>query len=276
MKRLRVATLNLWNKSGPWQRRMAITAAEIDRLAPDVLGLQEILCLETGEQSQNQVTEIAGDRNWVYGEGHDMTGAWVASGQRLTFGNALVSPHPIREHRTHPLPGADISDQQRSVLHAVVEAPSGPVDVFVTHLNWKLDEGLVRIAQVKALAQLIATAAPDDGRYPPILMGDLNAEPDSDEIRYLLGFTALGEPTNVRFADAWQYAEAGPSVTFDGATNRFAAEHHEPPRRIDYILIRGPHPKGHGKPMAVRRAFDQEVDGIHPSDHYGVVADLRP
>ncbi|MBO6939945.1 MAG: endonuclease/exonuclease/phosphatase family protein [Deltaproteobacteria bacterium] len=276
MDRLRVATLNLWNKSGPWQKRMPIVAAEVDRLAPDLLGLQEVLCLETPKGAQNQATEVAGGRHWVYGEGHDLTRDWVPSGHRMTFGNALVSPHPIREHRTHPLPGADISDQQRSVLHAVVEAPLGPVDVFVTHLNWKLDEGHVRVQQVKALASLIAAEAPADGRYPPILMGDLNAEPESDEIRYLLGYTTLGEPESVRFADVWQYAEPQPSVTFDGQTNPFASEHHEPPRRIDYILVRGPSFDGHGRPVAVQRVFDQAVDGIHPSDHYGVMADLTP
>lgn len=276
MDRLRVATLNLWNKSGPWKKRMAITAAAIDRLAPDLLGLQEVLCLETPTGTLHQAAEVAGDREFVYGAGHDLSAGWIPSDQRLIFGNALVTPHPIREHRTHPLPGADISDQQRSVLHAVVDLPNGPVDVFVTHLNWKLDEGHVRELQVKALAALIAREAPDDGRYPPILMGDLNAEPQSDEIRYLLGFTTLGEPRSVRFADVWQYAGPAPSVTFDGSTNAFAAQHHEPPRRIDYILVRGPHPKGHGRPIAVRRVFDEAVEGIHPSDHYGVMADLTP
>ncbi len=276
MKKLRVATLNLWNKSGPWQKRMAITAAEIDRLAPDLLGLQEVLCLENQAGRQNQAAEVAGDRHWVYGEGHDLTAAWLPKGQRLTFGNALVSPHPIARHATYELPGADDSDQKRSVLHAVVDAPNGPVDVFVTHLNWKLDEGHIRVAQVKALAELVDAEAPDDGRYPPIVMGDMNAEPQSDEIRYLLGFTTLGEERCVRFADVWQYGGAEPGVTFDGSTNPFAAEHHEPPRRIDYVLIRGPHPDGHGKPLAVSRVFDQPVDGIHPSDHYGVMADLTP
>ena len=275
MDRLRVTTLNLWNKSGPWQRRMALVAAEVNRLQPDILGLQEVLCLETGRGTHNQAAEVAGGRNWVYGEGHDLTADWVPSGQRMTFGNALVSPHPIETIGVHPLPGEAISDQKRTVLHARVAAPNGPVDVFVTHLNWKLDEGFVRQEQVKALAAIVAEGS-GEGPFPALLLGDLNAEPHSDEIRYLQGYTTLGERQSVRFADVWQYGDNGPGHTFDRSVNPFAAEHHEPPRRIDYIFVRGPHPRGHGRPVGVRRVFDQPTDGVFPSDHFGVLADLTP
>jgi hypothetical protein len=45
-------------------------------------------------------------------------------------------------------------------------------------------------------------------------------------------------------------------------------------RRLDYILVRC---GIHGPTLDVidrRRMFDQEVDGVCASDHYGVVADL--
>ena len=274
MEWLRVATLNLWNKRGPWQRRMELVAAEVNGWDPDIVALQEVLCLIDHQGRRNQAAEVAGGRHWVYGEGHDLRGSWVPSGQRLAFGNAVVSRHPIASHTTHPLPGADVSDQRRSLLHAVVEAPPGPVDVFVTHLNWRLDEGEVRVAQVKAAARIIEEVAPDDGRYPPLLMGDLNAEPTSEELRFLRGEISLDAIRCVGFADAWQHGGEGSGYTFDGRVNPFAAEHDRPPRRIDYILIRGPAGDGRGRPLAVRRAFDRPSEGIFPSDHFGVVADL--
>jgi endonuclease/exonuclease/phosphatase family metal-dependent hydrolase len=46
------------------------------------------------------------------------------------------------------------------------------------------------------------------------------------------------------------------------------------PRRIDYIMVRGP---GHGPTLDVlscELAFTEPVDGVQASDHYGVVADL--
>jgi endonuclease/exonuclease/phosphatase family metal-dependent hydrolase len=44
-------------------------------------------------------------------------------------------------------------------------------------------------------------------------------------------------------------------------------------RRIDYVLAR---PGTAGQVLGVRQAFlaDAPVDGLHPSDHYAVVADL--
>lgn len=277
MDRLRVATLNLWNKSGPWAERMALVHTQLAALAPDLLALQEVLELVTPGGTMNQADELKPE-GWhrAYGPAHDMAVAWVPKGQSLHFGNALLSRFPIVRETAHPLPGGDVSDQKRCVLHAVVDAPIGEVDVFVTHLNWKLDEGWVRELQVKAIARLIAEVAPDDGRFPPLLMGDLNAEPHSDEIRYLGGFTRLGEPRSVRFSDAWAYADlgAGPGFTFDASRNTFAVQYHEAPRRIDYVFVRGPDGNGRGRPMSPRLCFDEDRAGVFPSDHFGVCCDL--
>lgn len=275
MDRLRVATLNVWNKSGPWAERMSLVREQLDALAPDLLALQEVLELCTPSGTMNQADELL-PPGWyrAYAAAHDMAVAWVPQGQSLHFGNALLSRFPIVRHATHALPGGDVSDQKRCLLHAVVDAPIGEVDVFVTHLNWKLDEGWIRELQVKAIARLITELAPDDGRFPPMLMGDLNAEPHSDEIRYLGGFTRLGEPRSVRFSDVWAYADVGPGFTFDASRNAFAVQYHEAPRRIDYVFVRGPDGNGRGRPMGPRLCFDEDRAGIFPSDHFGVCCDL--
>ena len=79
------------------------------------------------------------------------------------------------------------------------------------------------------------------------------------------------------FADAWVYGAEGPGYTFD-RKNRFAALAHEPPRRIDYIFVRGPDTKTRGEPLETKLAFASRVphpDGdLWPSDHFGVVTDL--
>ena len=49
MKTLRVATLNIWNRFGPWEQRLAAIRAGVRSLAPDLLGLQEVLRLEPGD-----------------------------------------------------------------------------------------------------------------------------------------------------------------------------------------------------------------------------------
>ena len=49
MKQFRVATLNIWNKSGPWAARTKLIRSEMDRLEADVIGLQEVLELRVGD-----------------------------------------------------------------------------------------------------------------------------------------------------------------------------------------------------------------------------------
>ncbi len=282
---LRVMTLNLWNKSGPWQTRMRVVREGLAAADPDIVGLQEVLRLETRStgspevRREEQVDELRNGLHAVYGPAHLMRrdeGGGMSF--ELWFGNAILSRYPILTHQVFPLPGADVSDQTRSLLHARVDHPAGSIDVFVTHLNWKLDEGAVRVVQVERIIALINELAPADGRFPPLLMGDLNAEPNSDEIRTLKGLRSKpGE--RVRFADVWDYvgwredAAPPPGFTFT-PKNPFARIYHEPPRRIDYILVRGPLGDGRGRPTHVARCFDEPVDGTYASDHFGVTCDL--
>ena len=269
----RVATLNIWNKSGPWAARTKLIRAEMERLDADVIGLQEVLELRRGDLVMNQADELRGELERAYSPAHDVATSWGKDNE-LHFGNAVLSRWPIVGHESFVLPGSDVSDQRRNVIHVVIDAPFGELDVFVTHLNWKLHEGWIRQQQVLRIADLIAERAPIDGRYPPILMGDLNAEPQSDEVRYLGGYTRLGRERTIRLQDVWDYASEGPSATFDGTRNPFAALVHEPPRRIDYIFVRGPDAKGRGRPTDVRLCFDDPSEGVHCSDHFGVMADL--
>lgn len=198
-------------------------------------------------------------------------------GSGLSFGNAVLSKHPILEHRSFELPGRE-TGETRALLYAVIDHPAGELPVFVTHLNWKLHHGSVRVRQIEFICERIRELEPiDEGRLPPVLMGDMNADPDSDEMRYLRGLATV-EGKSVYFADAWVYGGSGaPGYTFD-RKNRFAAIAHEPPRRIDYIYVRGPDAKLRGEPLSTRLAFATPVkkpDGdVYPSDHFGLVTEL--
>jgi endonuclease/exonuclease/phosphatase family metal-dependent hydrolase len=224
-----------------------------------------------GESTTDQASAIAADHEFYIAYGS----AWHI-GEGLHFGNALLSRYPIAESAVFELPGRE-TDESRSLLYARVEHPRGALPVFVTHLNWKLHQGSTRLKQVGFIADRVKELAPiKDDFLPPVLMGDFNAEPDSDEMRFLRGLATV-EGRSVYFADAWISAGDGPGYTFD-RRNRFAAIAHEPPRRIDYIFVRGPDRMLRGEPVATRLAFADGVDGTTgptwPSDHFGVVTDL--
>ncbi|MEL6893479.1 MAG: endonuclease/exonuclease/phosphatase family protein, partial [Actinomycetota bacterium] len=107
---------------------------------------------------------------------------------------------------------------------------------------------------------------------PLVLGADLNAVPDSDEIRLATGLSP--GVRGIAFGDAW--AQAGES---DGNTwlrdNPASADSAWPNRRLDYVLVSWPRPKPVGNPIRCwttgRPACD---DDVWPSDHLAVVADL--
>jgi endonuclease/exonuclease/phosphatase family metal-dependent hydrolase len=278
MTLLRVATINVWNKSGPWLARLGLLRKELARLAPEIVGLQEVLRYRPdGAENaplstlNDQATEIADGLGFhlAYGVASDY-------GNGLKFGNAVFSRHPIVDQQSFLLPGVE-SGESRCLLYALCDTPHGLLPVFVTHLNWKFHHGSVRQRQVAFIAQRVAELSPIAGPHlPPVLMGDFNAAPDADEIRYLTGLCAF-EGKTVYFADAWVYAGDGPGFTFD-RSNHYAAKAREPSRRIDYIFVRGPDRTFRGEPLHAEVAFNQAdhtgAEAVWPSDHFGVVADL--
>jgi endonuclease/exonuclease/phosphatase family metal-dependent hydrolase len=183
----------------------------------------------------------------------------------------VLSKFPIRRSEVFALPKMD-SNESRCLLFAELEAPFGAIPFFVTHLNWRFHEGYVREAQVKAIAARIMSLAPIHG-FPPIVVGDFNAAPDADEIRFMKGLCSLGGKS-VYFADAFGIVGRGPGTTFS-RLNSFASDLREPDRRIDYVFVRGPDARGRGEPLEARVCFDRPSDGIYPSDHFGVSATIR-
>ena len=275
---LRVATINVWNKSGPWLARLPLIRKELARLLPEVVGLQEVLRFRPDGAGDTPLT-VQNDQATEIAEGlgfHLAYGAASDYGNGLKFGNAVFSRHPIVEEQCFSLPGLE-SGESRSLLYALCDTPHGRLPVFVTHLNWKFHHGSVRQRQVAFIAERIAEFSPIDGPHlPPVLMGDFNAAPDADEIRFLTGLCAF-EGKTVFFADAWAFAGEGPGYTF-ARGNAFAAKAREPSRRIDYIFVRGPDRQFRGEPMRAEVAFNavdhSGAEAVWPSDHFGVYADL--
>jgi endonuclease/exonuclease/phosphatase family metal-dependent hydrolase len=103
-----------------------------------------------------------------------------------------------------------------------------------------------------------------DGPLPVLLMADLNAGPDSLELRPLLDV----------MTDPWSVVGADPDAATLSRRNPLAPVGNvkQIDRRIDYVLARPGTPQ---RPVRVDRAFTVEPgDGLPPSDHYPVVVDL--
>ena len=263
---LRVLTLNLWHDNGPWPERAERIRSWLDRLDPDVVGFQEAL---RGD-GLDQVAELLGPR--LPHRAH-ARGSGLRRGDReLDFGNAVASRWPILEAEVQRLP--DRGDgETRAALHVDLQAPFGRLAFTCTHLHWRFHHGDVRLRQVKELAARVIARRPKGG-FPPLLVGDFNAEPDSDEIRFLTGGHAVDGKT-VYFHDAWRVAGAGGDGITWSNRNPWARSALEPDRRIDYVFSGYPTPRGLGLLERCRVVCDDAQGGVWPSDHFGVYAELR-
>lgn len=264
---LKVLTLNLWNDQGPYERRRERVREWVARLDPDVIGFQEFLKGDGVDTARDQVPD---------GFHVDFACAvpfWLD--RSLEFGNAVASKWPISDREVLTLPEG--GDETRVAVSVMIDAPFGPLSFTSTHLNWKLHHGMVRERQVVPLAELALRRRPRNA-FPPIVVGDFNAEPDSTEIRYLSGFHAI-EGRSVQFYDAWRIAgDGGPGYTWSNR-NDYARIALEPERRLDYVFVGYPVRLGDGYGLGhVERCAvvcDDAKDGVWPSDHFGVYAELR-
>jgi len=264
---LKVLTLNLWNDQGPYERRRERVRLWIERLDPDVIGFQEVV---KGAEVDTARDQVPAD---FHTEFACAVPFWLDRSKE--FGNAVASRWPIAEREILDLPGE--RDERRVALSVTIDAPFGPLSFTSTHLNFKLHHGMVRERQVVPLCELVLRRRPRDG-FPPIIVGDFNAEPDSTEIRYVSGFHAI-DGRSVQFFDAWRVAgDGGPGYTWSNR-NDYARIALEPERRIDYIFVGYPIRLGEhfglGHIEDCRVVCDDEQDGVWPSDHFGVYAELR-
>jgi endonuclease/exonuclease/phosphatase family metal-dependent hydrolase len=157
---------------------------------------------------------------------------------------------------------------------AELDSPLGPVVVVHHKPNWAF--GLERERELQAVAS-VRFAERYPTTTPVVLLGDLDATPDSASIRFLTGKQSL-EGTSTCFQDAWSARNGqtgGLTFTPENPLVRKGDMPLDPGRRIDYILVRsGPH----GPALEVvdcRRVFERPHQGRWCSDHFGVLADLR-
>lgn len=261
MRTFRAATINVWSRFGPWEERIPALRAELAKLDADVIGMQEVLRLPDWDHAA--ILAPAG-YHVVWGKASDNHG--------FPVGNAILSKWPVLAQQVFALPTGR-TDSERCLVYALIDTPFGKLPFFCTHLNWRLNHSHERQKQVAFIARKIEELAPEGTGFPPVLVGDFNAPPDADEIRFLKGLHCIGDQS-VYFADSFELAGDGTAGATFAKSNPHAEPLREPDRRIDYVFVRGPDDAQRGEPTACQLCFDRPYNGMFPSDHYGVVATI--
>jgi endonuclease/exonuclease/phosphatase family metal-dependent hydrolase len=265
---MRVLSWNLWWRYGPWKQRREAIAATLAEARPDVCGLQEVW----GADGENLAADLA--------ERLGMHWCWAVAttgrrqgGEELCLGNAILSRWPVTAHAQADLPVGGLAEEARVAVHARLDTPGGPLPMFTTHLTYGLGLSQIRTMQVRRLAGFVAEHSADCA-YPPVVTGDLNAEPGSDEVRLAGGLLTPPAVPGLVLIDAWRYANPGdPGFTWDHR-NPYLTGSVVPNSRIDYVLVGLP-TQGRGRPLSASLAGAAPVGSVWPSDHFAVFADLQ-
>ena len=281
---MRIVTWNLWWRFGDnWEARHHAIAATLAELEADIVCCQEIWAERDGPNQADLLGETLG-MNVAH---HPRFGR-----RGLSFSNAILSRDPVVASDSHTLevngqsghrtalvariarPGGDHSDHGDHTSGSDgkrARSADGEITVICTHLEHRFHLSEIRQGQVATLCELAAPHHDPEG-FPVVMAGDFNAVPGSDEIRLLTGERPPPVPELV-WSDAWAQAGDGPGFTWDGQ-NPYLSQAMWPNRRIDYVFVSTPRPVPHGNIAAIQLVGTQPVEGVMPSDHYGLVADL--
>ena len=272
--KIRVVTLNVWNTEGE-EGRLDLINQELRRLDPDLIALQEVVqtpdtsCIGRLLKGMNLQTTHQADVQSRVPPFADRYGGSAVATRR---------PHRFVECLDLRLPEA--GDLPWATLAVSVDIPGEGDLLFIgATAAWRLSAEAARERQAVAITELDARQR---GALPTVIAGDFNAGPSAASIRYLTGLQSLAG-RSVRYYDAWAIAGEGPGHTWTGENPNAKAvaeaivgqpDYHE---RFDYVFVGGwdAHPKAHARVTSAKLAFDQPVEGMWLSDHFGLVVDLE-
>ncbi|MCR2783764.1 MULTISPECIES: endonuclease/exonuclease/phosphatase family protein [unclassified Microbacterium] len=257
---MRVVTWNvLWRFAPDWRARERALLTVLDRLQPDIVGLQEVWREPGGRSQADMVAQRFGMHAAFAGPSLPPVPHAPEHPEQagVTLGVGLVSRWPLTLTAEHVLP-ATHRQIAPVALEARVKHPDAPFDVIVAATEWEPTFADDHLTQTTRLAELLRA----DTGVPRILLGDLNC--DVTQAEYA--------PLQVGVDNAWDLGSGDPAtVTLSSAVPFAPVEAgKEIDRRIDHILLA----QGHDVRVDAAFAVPDAVDGIYPSDHFPVVADV--
>jgi endonuclease/exonuclease/phosphatase family metal-dependent hydrolase len=241
---MKIVTLNTWGTDGPYEKRWEVLIEELMRLNPEIICLQEAFDPELAENIQ----EAVGCPN-VF--------------MSLRSGLAILAKFELSNEKTLAYQTQSPTESYlREMISSVIKTEIGDLLVATTHLSWKSKDKFVRIEQVK---ELIATTK--DGNAGIILAGDFNDVPESP---------AIEELKHSGFKDIYEMLHPNKNEHTWDNRNPFIQTHKVkfPDRRVDFLFFDEALLKKR-KPKKCEIVFNRaNSEGIYPSDHYGVFAEL--
>src|SRR3954468_6214153 len=181
MAAIRVATLNVWARSGDWAARRAVLRDRLQTLRPDLIALQETIVTA----HDDLVAELL-----------DPTYHVVHQSDRAEEGDgiSIASRWPVElldEVNLHLTPRTAGFPCTTLVVRVAAPAPVGPV-IFANHFpSWQPSFEHERQLQAVAAGRALETLATETAAAHVVLAGDLDADPDATSVRFWRGRAAV-------------------------------------------------------------------------------------
>jgi endonuclease/exonuclease/phosphatase family metal-dependent hydrolase len=264
---MRVVTQNLLGHHSDWPRRLPAATSWFRRLDPDLVALQEVVVTD----DHDQVTE-------ALGPGYHLTHHPLREPDGS--GISIASRWPIGAVRELDLQiGPRAADFAASALIADIHWPHSDVPLlFVNHKpSWATNLEYERGRQAVLTAGYIEELVERSGQHV-VVAGDMDAMPDAASIRFWRGVEPL-DGTSVSYRDTWELIHGTePGPTFAPSESPLMTDEWQTDldRRIDYVFVRCGRAGPTMRVNLCARTFDEAVDGVWPSDHFGVVAEFGP
>lgn len=243
---VKVVTLNLRGNANRWQERFPLVIDELLASDADIIALQEVrLKIDQHHLIANKLNQSSKSEDYHAHLCEDWYDPHILA-------NAFLSRIPVIEHERIELP-----EGYRTAQRILVNIDGQQVNIVNTHLHHKpyRDES-IRHQQM----QMILNWVQDFG-HPFILLGDMNARPDSSTI----------ELAKQSLKSAYEEIhKVEPKITFP---TPLRADEKMTPRTIDYIFYTSPLNAKTCDLIGLKP--HAEDDTLYLSDHYGLVAELH-
>jgi endonuclease/exonuclease/phosphatase family metal-dependent hydrolase len=248
---MKIATLNLRNDKDRWPERFDLVVEEILREIPDIIAFQEVAL------SIRQADIIADAVNRRLVERFYQPFVVKGWGPESTLGEAILSRYSITRYEETRLPEGGRVAQFVKVCEGKTQ-----LNIINTHLHHlPKDKEEIRLPQIQFLLDWMSKMESKNSAW--ILLGDMNATPESETVQYIL------KKLNSAYLSVHG---AEPELTFPTPLVVDTGDWYQP-RAIDYIFF---------SPLALRveeahLAFTcshPKDSTLFPSDHYGLAATL--
>ena len=191
------------------------------------------------------------------------------------LGRAVIDGKPLYIYNVHFHEGLFKGSVLDSMLKRLArEMTKEKVEEARKHLEKDIDRRRVEIAN---LIKFVEETLPPG--MPAIILGDFNTTIESGELEPLLGRGKWVDSFRVKNPneegvtwDPQHNPNYHPAETAKAPYDTLHVYHGSHPYRIDFILVNSHIPRGH---ILESRVVLTPVDGVSPSDHYGVLTILK-